>query len=228
MPDPKQTPKVMDIVHSNKVQPSASSRPLIVSNRPYMAIDPMLNEDSSATEVAGAPALDNTGLNEAAEQETLHDSKAQESVVKVPTEEQTETSEAKSEVEDSQDAHVSSEIDEPKITLPVEPPEINEDKEAAPEISPTEEDVSEEDATEPQSAAHEQEPARSARDEELERLIADGTYAVPINTLRRKRRKLLLVLVAAMLVALALADIVADMGIISVPSWLPYTNLLSS
>ena len=107
--------------------------------------------------------------------------------------------------------------------MPVEPPEINEDKEVAPEISPTEED-----ATEPQSAVREQKPVQSARDEELERLIADGTYAVPINTLRRKRRKLWLVLVVAMLVALALVDIVADMGIISVPSWLPYTNLLSS
>jgi hypothetical protein len=228
MPDSKQNPKVMDIVHSNKVQPSASSRPLIVSNHPYMSVDPMLNEDTSANEVAGAPVLGNTGLNEAAEQEPLRDSKTQEPVVKVPSEEQTETPEAKSEVEDSQDAQIPSEIDEPKITLPVEPPLIDDEKEAAPEIATTEEDAFEEDATEPQSAAYEQEPTLSAHDEELERLIAAGTYAVPINTLRRKRRKLWLVLVATILIALVLVDVVADMGIISVPSWLPYTNLLSS
>lgn len=83
-----------------------------------------------------------------------------------------------------------------------------------------------EDVEEPKKNTDENAPT-SARQAELEELIAKGTYAVPINALKHRRHMVVFEIVLLLLVlAVAGLDVLLDMGTLSLPG-VPHTNFLS-
>jgi hypothetical protein len=80
------------------------------------------------------------------------------------------------------------------------------------------------------AAAAEADAAQLAREVELEKLIDDGTYMVPINAVRRKRSHmyLMLLLVLSVILAIAILDVLADTGVVKLPSSVPHTHFFST
>jgi hypothetical protein len=80
------------------------------------------------------------------------------------------------------------------------------------------------------AAAAEADAAQLAREVELEKLIEDGTYMVPIDAVGRKRSHmyLMLFLVLAVILAVATLDVLADTGVVSLPSSIPHTHFFST
>jgi hypothetical protein len=71
--------------------------------------------------------------------------------------------------------------------------------------------------------------AKTAREQQLEQLVASGKYFVPINAVQRKRSRTyaLLLCLLALVLAAALLDAALDAGLITLPVNLPHTNILS-
>jgi len=71
---------------------------------------------------------------------------------------------------------------------------------------------------------------QAKRDLELEQLIASGRYHVPINAVQRRRSQMHIVLLSALglLLALVLVDAVVDAGFIKPPSSIPHTHFFST
>ena len=71
--------------------------------------------------------------------------------------------------------------------------------------------------------------ARAKREEELEALIASGKYILPVDALRRKRSRVATIYLCllALVLAVALFDVVADVGIVKPPSSVPHTHFFS-
>ena len=250
-------PKVMDVVHpSGERRPSPTSRPVIVSDRSYMAADPMLSV---------TPVADNAATVESPEQqETVSLSGAPE-VKKAASatgagsgEELRVEPPAADGATDSQTEAVATPATEPAPAE--EPPQGPSETAATPEVShkhieplhpsafssteksetdttsnaaddaSSDNDASDTDTDEPAEAQPSKNPdeaAINARKEELERLIASGTYAVPINTVKRRQMRLVLLFLAGLLVVLIALDLLADMGTITLPFGLPHTTFLS-
>lgn len=68
-----------------------------------------------------------------------------------------------------------------------------------------------------------------ARTRKLEQLVASGTYAVPINAVRRKRSRTFVatMCVLALVLATLLLDVLLDVGIVDLPFSVPHTRLFS-
>lgn len=222
----KKPAKVMDTVHAGDTHPTPSARPVLVTNRPFMSVDPMLTaeqsgkgeEKPSGEPVAkpsdgpsGAPRLTREGKNlapvinqvdEVAEQPASQDTTAQETV-------QNETSEPEklaappSEAEQTVHHTGGIKITPPKHDTPEEP-----------------KDEPEEDETE---AENNEENPEAARNLELERHIAAGTYFVPIGQVKRRRRKVILLTVFILLAATLALDLLLDMEILKLDS-IPHTS----
>ncbi|MBL8122006.1 hypothetical protein JNM87_04640, partial [Candidatus Saccharibacteria bacterium] len=65
----------------------------------------------------------------------------------------------------------------------------------------------------------------SAQEADIERHIAAGTYAVPIDTVRRRRRTIVLITLAFLILAVVSLNILLDLDILTIPSF-PHTDLL--
>lgn len=226
MPKLKTAPKVMDVVHPNNRQPSPTSRPMVPS-RPYMTVDPMLNipkEDAIVSSVeqtapTGAPEIDKAAI------------KAVATKVKPVTGLIASTDDAEQARKEA--VGIEQSLDEANDTMP-EPPE-----EPTPpvlsEASPVEDakpentnsDEAEAQPPEVQPMPTSDTTTAQNREEELERLIAKGTYAVPINTVKRRRARTAFALLVVLLAVLVALDLLADMNIITLPPGLPHTNFLA-
>lgn len=231
----KKPAKVMDTVHASDTPPTPSARPVLVTNRPFMTVDPMLTaeqsgkgeEKPSGEPVAkpsdgpsGAPRLTREGKNLApvinqvdeAEQPAAEDTPAQETV-------QNETSEpeklAVSPSEAEQTVHHTGGI---KIT----PPKHDTPEEAKDE--PEEDDETEADTADETEAENPEENPEAARNLELERHIAAGTYFVPIGQVKRRRQKVLLILLLLVSLGLITLDLLLDLGTLNL-SGVPHTSL---
>jgi len=79
-----------------------------------------------------------------------------------------------------------------------------------------------------QKSQSSEELALKAREEEIEHHIAAGTYAVPINTVKRRRMQIVISVFAVLLVILIALDLCADMNVITLPFGLPHTNFFTS
>ena len=231
----KKPAKVMDTVHAGDTPPTPSARPVLVTNRPFMTVDPMLTaeqsgkgeEKPSGEPVAkpsdgpsGAPRLTREGKNLApvinqvdeAEQPAAEDTPVQETV-------QNETSEpeklAASPSEAEQTVHHTGGI---KIT----PPKHDTPEEAKDE--PEEDDETEADTADETEAENPEENPEAARNLELERHIAAGTYFVPIGQVKRRRQKVLLILLLLVSLGLITLDLLLDLGTLNL-SGVPHTSL---
>jgi hypothetical protein len=168
---------------------------------------------------SGAPRLTREGKNlapvinqvdEAAEQPAPEDTPAQETV-------QNETSEpeklAVSPSEAEQTVHHTGGI---KITPP------KHDTPEEPKDEPEEDETGADTADETEAENPEENP-EAARNLELERHIAAGTYFVPIGQVKRRRRKVILLTVFILLGATLALDLLLDMEIIKLDS-IPHTS----
>lgn len=238
--------KVMDVTHPSNVRPSTTSRPVIVSNRPMIPEDPMINQAAlSAIDIekpAGAPK-DAAGVPLPSAPEV--DRKGKTIIPAVATNEKNEPvapNEDKSSVDTPTPAQSVANAD---VQEPSE--ENSAPKDFVPALSPSEAI----DAPEKEQSTHasdrENRPSFSGisgttdldedeeesktkskedkRQEELETLIAAGTYHVPIGQVAKRRGRIVMGIILIILLLVVAVDLSLDMGLFTVAG-LPHTNFL--
>jgi len=192
--------KIADIKSPGKVTPEASSRPIVVTNRPVLASDPMVvSSEKQSSETDGEVKVVNRSAKVINPIDTLDKSETEEPAALEP--------EAAADPPPADTA----ESPEPARSTELEKPEAR-DAEA-----------------EASAAETEAETARIVRMQELEQLIASGQYAVPIDAVQRKRSRMFVFLMCflALVLLVVLLDALADVGIMSVPSGIPHTHIFS-
>jgi anti-sigma28 factor (negative regulator of flagellin synthesis) len=234
--------KVMDVKSPGSVAPESTTRPLVVTNRPVLANDPMMVAKTDAgTEPASGP------------EQVIHTTKK---IQPINADVKPEEDEAAPEVADKGNPEDTEQAPEslsdsaqavaPEPVTNLGPSADTEKPEAAPaEAAQTEavqNTASEADAvTESVTELHDPEAektqaeaaaleAEAKRTEELEALIAKGTYAVPIDAQHKKRSRITALVVTAVIVVAALVavDVLLDMGTLSLPFDLPHTNFFTT
>ncbi len=226
MADKPQPIRVMDVTHPRNVQPPTTSKPVIVSNRPMIAADPMI------AGMPAKPAAEDVELPAGAPEPTVPPeavTQNHESKTILPTEDLLKAMEQPKPVEKAEVQPAEVPADEPaKIAEPT-PPETEpsvkpQDTPAKPEEVPaieTDDEAEEEDDDTPKP-----ETAEQKRERELETIITSGKYYVPINRSGKKRAMVVLVIALCLIGLLAVADLLLDMGIVRV-SGIPHTSFFS-
>jgi hypothetical protein len=284
----KKPGKAMDVVHTENTPPETTSRPVLVTNRPFMKIDPMLTPDDvgaaadgekpsgEATSPSGVPPIAHTTKGTVPPPATASDTNqstgadaATEPEAAVQEAEVTETAGAS---QDSTAAAVSttgtvdaakpmpatdapqdSALQEQSVTrdtpkqrlgeptrstpvsataaepeAPLQPPSKTKKVFAPISSGATEDQSTPSDETSAEQDAQLSPPETvnaDAHRAELEQHIAAGTYVVPIGQLKRRRRKILLVVLALCLLAILTLDLLLDAGILTLPA-VPHTTFL--
>ncbi|HSX30548.1 MAG TPA: hypothetical protein VLE99_01395 [Candidatus Saccharimonadales bacterium] len=277
--------KIDDVKRPGKATPSASSRPIVVSNRPVLASDPMMvaTDATGSKESALQPmtrtaktiqpldtALTAAAARKAAEQPltpsdlaSANDKSAGDTstAIKIIDNSGTDqplvdTSAAVAETAPPETPELTAKpaaepvaiIEEPKAkpnpdATPPEPTtaqnaETTDPSETTPlpattapsaaiESSDQVKRDQEAELTAEQIAAAE---AETARNQELEALVASRKYNAPINARQRKRSRLHVLLLCLLALALAavLLDAALDAGLVSLPVSVPHTHFLST
>jgi hypothetical protein len=201
--------KIADIKGPNKVLPSATARPIIVGNGPALTNDPMMTP--------GGPEK----KDEAPTETLSHTAKVLVPVSTSPSQQAPETVETSEKPEALPTESDSSEPTPGTESDAAETPTVAIKEES------TEEDLDPE-ATKTAAEAAVAE-AKTKREAELEAIIESGKYAVPINAVQRKRSRIttILLCVLAVVLLVALLDVVADVGVIKLPSSVPHTHFFS-
>lgn len=199
--------KIMDVKNPAKTAPETSARPLLVTNRPVISHDPMMSPASEAVP---------TDTAKPAPESVVHGGKTITPISDTVTEsvEVAENKPADPEPETTENSAL-----EPIQTEPTQP-EAPIFKSVGQGIRDAEAEQNEQEA-----AALE---AENTRSQELERLIADGTYAVSINA-HRKRGKLfyaIVSLIICVIVLVVVLDVLLDMGSLSLSVHIPHTHFL--
>ncbi|MFZ1248794.1 MAG: hypothetical protein WAQ24_00570 [Candidatus Saccharimonadales bacterium] len=222
MPANNDKAKVLDGVHAGDTPPTPTSRPVLITNRPLMKVDPMLSVDS-----AESPLENNIvgSSKQAAVTPQARPSVAK--TIKVPSLSDTEK-EVSTEVSQNENQAPAEAIDhpeepaKPETTLPDESPK------PTPTYSEKSEDTDEADSLidgtslSPEKA----EPKEPTAEElEIERLIASRKYALPINRVK-KRRMLAICLILAMIAAAITLNLLLDLGTIQLGG-IPHTHFFT-
>ncbi len=210
--------KIMDVKAPDSVKPSATTRPLLVTNRPVGGTDPMViadvvskkttePEEAAETNADQAPSRNNkiiTPLTTA----TTEELQAQTDHAKVSEDAPATDAEASSDAKaQTHEATHASGLTSTEGAASSD--QINRDSEAA--------------LAEAEVAADD---AKAIREAELEELIASGKYVVPINAKhhRRSARYVVILVVATLLLALLIFDAMLDIGVVHAPPQVPHTN----
>lgn len=238
--------KVMDITHPSNIQPSTTSRPVIVSNRPMIPEDPMINQaalsaidiekpagapnDAAGVPLPSAPEVGRKGKTivptvEAGEKNvavTADDGKnTADEIPLVPSTDSTDASELPDEGATAKDSAPTfltpkdNEMSEKSMPLPVSD---KDSKSSFSNLSDTTELGQEDEESKAKSKD-------DKRQEELEELIAAGTYRVPIGQVAKRRGRVVFGIVLIVLLLFIAADLSLDMGLFTVAG-VPHTNFL--
>ena len=207
-----------DVKRPDRVTPSTTSRPILISNGPTLTTDPMMtppeeekreaDPDDQLTHTAKTIEPVST-LLKPDDREVTTETAAGESGTKVsadvPEHEEKPVKEAVSPAIPGETAIAASQDTSPAS-------DINRDSDAA---------VSAEEAAEAE--------AKAKREQEVEDIIASEKYTVPIDAVQRKRSRMatICLFVVAIVLAVALLDTIADVGIIKVPASIPHTHFFS-
>ncbi|MCA9328094.1 hypothetical protein KDA14_06200, partial [Candidatus Saccharibacteria bacterium] len=209
----------------------------IVGTRSYIASDPMLNEQVDDSVAEKPSGVESTATKEAAAEEPAVNREAKN--IK-PITEISESKDTASEpdmgalpktdaVEDT-DTKPSAPVED--IPDAAEPKLVKDESAAVPEITEDATSSENEDTADGESSEVEEVPqqtpedeAAAAREAELERHIAAGTYAVPIGQVKHRRQKMILIFVFVLLLAVVAVDVLLDMDILKLSS-VPHTNFL--
>lgn len=225
-----------DIKKPGGVTPSSSARPILVTDRPTMATDPMIATDAPKVVAESTHPMSHNAkvirplaLGEDASEEALAKKKKEvTSEISSETESEPEApakvaAEVTAETAELKPGTTSATSDEPKKADYAETETSEADDKS--DIPETPHRDSEAEVTAAEAAAIE---AQVARESELEELIEKGTYAVPINAAHRQRMHLLTVLLwmfTLIVLAVVVVDAALDAGLIEI-SGVPHTDLL--
>lgn len=271
----KQATPIMDIKSPEKVKPSTTGRPIIVTTHPVLKNDPMVVAgpapgEEAAEQPATAPAL----INRTAKTIKPLDPELQAPATDATPADQEPTTAAEPPVGDQPAVPVPDSMSEtsqeptdtdlgpatdsvaetPSASAPDAP--IPEAEKPAADNEPAQMDTSTSGTAKPVAAtgtdqpaestaettrsrdseaeqravSAEEEAARQAREQQLETLITSGKYAVPINAVQRKRSRLFVTVasIIALLLALAVLDVLLDTGLVKLPVNLPHTHFFSA
>jgi len=238
--------KIDDVKRPGKAAPLPTSRPIVVTNRPMLASDPMVvvptaqETDESKPMTASLRTakpikpLDSTLMTPEPDAEAVPDSpepepsKASDNTTPELAVDIDALHEAKSPETESamptlaadSEAKNSGETVKPEVPIPAvtaEKPDIQPKLERDPEAELSAEEI----------AAAE---TKAKRDLELEQVIVSGKYHVPINAVQRRRSRVHVLLLCAvgLLLAVALADVVIDAGFVKLPFNIPHTHFFST
>lgn len=233
MPAAKKPAKVIDGVHAGAAPAAPTSRPLI-TNRPFMAMDPMLNPNQEAADSAEQssnaapkksaathavdrtakdimPSADLTEATEKVDEVVEADEKLADTKEAAPAE-STEPAEMPhaDETDEHKPAAVSPPAEKPLKTTPSKTPD--DEAEAAVDLKV--------------DVPNTEEDAAAAQKLEIERHIAVGTYFVPIGQARRRRLAIAFIITCLLLATLVLLNILLDLDILTLN--LPHTNFLNN
>jgi len=206
--------KIIDVTSADKVAPSSSGRPIIVTNRPVLSGDPMVVSTASADKPAATEPVARTA-------KTI---KPVSKDMKPAAEEKVDNPEATPPVETPEKAPETEPKSEPETETPE--PTSEESAQDAPADPPSQRD-NEAAATAAEAA---EAAARQAREAELEQLISSGKYAVPVNSADRKRTEhtSIALTIFVVLLALLLVDLMLDANIIELIQKLPHTHFFTA
>jgi hypothetical protein len=203
---------IADVDKPGDSAPAATSKPVIVTNRPILK-DPMVVDEAAKTDDDGKKIDEKTELKHST------------APVIQPLDK------SASEPEDQPD-------EPPKPAAPPEEPKVKDKPpadEAAPEPKPASEPVPKTDDKQTTAKATKQksdaETAEQAKHEAaIQHLIDSKKYELPINAVEKRKSKHFAVLgiVLAVLLVLAWGDIAADAGIIHISGLKPATHFFSN
>lgn len=229
---PKQSAgKYMDITHPAHVRPSATSKPVIVGNRPMLAADPMIAESAerAAAHKPTAPALPDP-----------HDSQFREKRVEPEISLEAPTVASTSEERDEQPQKDSSRPPVASVTLAPDDATVQQHKpvvNAESEAFTSEKDArtlerpkstvddkvtvasSIETATDIDSNELSPEAIATARSQQY---IADGTYFLPIGQAKHRGQRMLFGVCLIIVLLILVLDALLDTGIINLT--VPHTT----
>lgn len=219
--------KVMDVSHPGKVAASASSRPLIVTNRPLIAQDPMM-----ASDVQGAPEITKPAEKVATTTEVTP--RAAKVIKPLSGEDKDAAATTAPAVPSDEDVSTDTDTDS---TSPAEqeaaPADVAADEKPAtrePEETPTllttDEDGSDDKQVNPEAVKLSEEDTR--RNKEIEEIIASGRYYVPVNSHAKRRTRIVTFWLVTLMVVLAavLVNALLDVGILNFN--VPHTHFFSA
>lgn len=223
--------KIIDISAPDQTAPDPTSRPVVVTNRPVLASDPMMVEDKASeaeSTMLTAPVVSRQAktitpldAEDVVEKTETQEADAHETEPEAAADEKTEPTEPAKEETDAKPPKAEPRPEDKEPEAAAEAHEEEPKSEPAAEPEPTEEEIkAHHDATDAK-----EEEVDTARQNELERLIASGKYFVPINAVQRKRARIIAIVlsVIALLLAIALFDLALDSNALSVPG-VPHTN----
>ena len=203
--------KIIDVTSPNKVTPSSSGRPIIVTNRSVLSGDPMVVPAADTGKPTAAEPVARTAktIKPVNEDVKPADEEKADAPAKSSSAETAETPEKASEAESEAPESTS---DDSSQDTPADQP-AQRDNEAA--------------ATAAEAA---EEAARQAREAELEQLISSGKYAVPVNSADRKRTEhaSIALTIFVVLLSLLLIDLMLDANIIELLQKLPHTHFFTA
>lgn len=236
--------KIDDVKRPGKEVPQPTSRPILVTNRPMIANDPMMvpaaQEADDAKPVTATvrtgkviKPLDSTLTTSApvskeheAPEEEMKSEAASTTVpglaVDIDALHQADVPQAEPMPSTETKTSEAAETSKPKVAVPASVPE-----KASGETKPGLVRDPEAELSAEEIAAAE---AQTKRDLELEQVVASGKYHVPINAVQRRRSRMHVVLlcIVGLLLALLLADVVIDAGFVKPPVKLPHTHFFST
>lgn len=244
--------KIMDVTHPRNTQPDTTSRPVIVTNRPMIAADPMIAQSAAdvLTKSGAEKSVSQAELMSRSpdlvinrEAESTNTSSSQTSSIKKDTQgtsadELTKATDSLIGAPPVDRASVKT-IPKPVVEATGQTQTTLSSNDAKPENLPSEPDYRETTSvprselafTDADSEELVDEDLRPQTDEQkqqkaMEALIASGKYAVPIGRIAKRRARVVLLVISTILLILLAIDILLDMGIISLLG-IPHTTFFS-
>jgi hypothetical protein len=207
---PPKNPKMTDVTSPGKTAPSASSRPIVVTNRSVLASDPMIVE---AKPTPGSDASSDVMMHRTAK--TIEPMAADAQVAVVGNAPLAETALVQ--------------MTAPETITPPEPVQEEPKTLTPPAAAPAPEEPLRDAEAAASAAESEAVAAEEARQQKLEELVETRAYAVPINAVQRKRSRMFIaaMCILAVVLALVLVDAVLDANIIKLPNGIPHTHFFS-
>jgi hypothetical protein len=250
-PAAKSAQKVFDVARPGKGTPSATSRPVLISNRPMLQ-DPMVSSQQAPADkpsiaakvtikpIAEAKAESKVEIAEPSESEKTSPSMKDKTIAELAAEKSTDKPEvdASTHAAENKESDAASE-DDAEATHSVEDSKAEPEEEATKQTS--EPETSTDDAGKPVDDALLVEESKDAKEtaaleadakkqEEITALAESREYFLPINALERRRSKIVLLLGVVLIVALGLLllDLLLDVGFVRINGLRPLTHFFSA
>lgn len=240
-PAAKSAPKVFDVAHPGKSKPSATSRPIIVSNRPILQ-DPMVSStipsDVASAEDKPSPATVKVTikpLETAEEPKAEKTDRSDKTIAELAAEAEngaTKSTDTAPKKEDDKPAEADPKASETAESTPEADAKSSEASKPDDEASTTETKSDDTQPTEDSKDAKQTAELEAAakKREEINGLVESRDYFLPINAVERHRSKVVAIFGLVLILALGalLVDLLLDVGFIRLGGVHSLTHFFSS